>query len=201
MRRPTVVKSYICLFVSFSVKAVHLELVSDLTSDAFISCLRQFIARRGKPKVVWSDHDTNFVGAKNDLKELEQFLSERKVQGHISEFCTTHRIDWKFIPEKDPHFGGLWESAVKNIKYHLKCVTANVKLTFEEYSTVLAQVEACLNSRPLVALPCDGKGIVILTPGHFLIGRPIKSLPDPSFSYRPMSLLLRWCLCQNINFS
>ena len=93
VRRPTVVKSYIYLFVSFSVKAVHLELVSDLTSDAFISCLRRFIARRGKPKVVWSDHGTNFVGAKNDLKKLEQFLSERKVQGHISEFCTTHLID------------------------------------------------------------------------------------------------------------
>ena len=86
---------------------------------------------------MWSDHGTNFVGAKNDLKELEQFLSERKVQGHISEFCMSHRIDWKFIHEKAPHFGGLWESAVKSMKYHLKRVTANVKLTFEEYSMVL----------------------------------------------------------------
>ena len=84
------------------------------------------------------------------------------------------------------------------MKYHLKRVTANVKLTFKGYSTVLAQVEACLNSQPLVALPCDGEGIGILTPGHFLIGRPIESLPDPSFSYRPMSLLRQWCLCQNI---
>ena len=63
-----------------------------------------------------------------------------------------------------------------------------MKLMFEKYSTVLAQVEVCLNSQLLVALPCDGEGIDMLTPGHFLIGRLIKSLPDPSFSYRPVSL-------------
>lgn len=63
-----------------------------------------------------------------------------------------------------------------------------MKLMFEKYSTVLARVEACLNSQLLVALSCNGEGIDMLTPGHFLIGRLIKSLPDPSFSYRPISL-------------
>ena len=62
-RKLTVVKAYICVFVSLSVKAVHLELVSDLTTDAFVSALRRFFARRGKPKLIWSDHGTNFVGA------------------------------------------------------------------------------------------------------------------------------------------
>ena len=112
-------------------------------------------------------------------------------QKDISEFCTTQHIEWKFIPERAPHFGGLWESAVRSMKYHLKRVVSDVKLTFEECSTVLTQIEACMNSRPLVALPCDGDGIDVLTPGHFLIGRPIESLPDPSFSYRPVSLLRR----------
>lgn len=84
------------------------------------------------------------------------------------------------------------------MKYHLKRVTANVKLTFEEFSTVIAQIEACLNSRPLVALSCNDDGIEALTPGHFLIGRPLESLPDPSFSYRQLSLLRRWHLCQNL---
>ena len=64
VRKPTVVKSYVCVFVSLSVKAVHLELVSDLTSDSFVAALRRFIARRGNPKVIWSDHGTNFIGAK-----------------------------------------------------------------------------------------------------------------------------------------
>ncbi len=138
------------------------------------------------------------VGARKDLKLLAEFLEDQKVQRIVSQFCTSQRIQWKFIPERAPNFGGLWESTVKSMKYHLKRVTANVKLTFEECSTVITQIEACLNSRPLVALSCDDDGIEALTPGHFLIGRSIEALPDPSFSYRNVSLLRRWHLCQNL---
>ena len=65
-------------------------------------------------------------------------------------------------------------------------------------TTLLAQIEACLNSRPLTPLTSDPDGIDIFTPGHFLIGRPLMALPDPAFSYRPISLLRRWHLCQQI---
>ena len=198
VRKPTVVKSYICVFVSLSVKAVHLELVSDLTAEAFISTFRRFIARRGKPSLMWSDHGSNFVGAQKDFKHLIDFLEDQKTQGAISQFCSSQRITWKFIPERSPHFGGLWESCVKSVKHHLKRILSTVKLTFEEYTTVLTQVEACLNSRPLVALPCNDDGFDTLTPGHFLIGRPLEALPDPAFSYRSTSLLRRWYLCQNL---
>ena len=195
-RKPTVIKSYICLFVSLSVKAVHLELVSDLSTDAFIASLRRFTARRDKPTLIWSDHGSNFVGAARELKELAEFLGQQQVQGLISDFCTCQNIQWKFIPEHSPHFGGLWEAAVKSAKTHLKRVVGEVKLTFEELATVLAQIEACLNSRPLAPLTTDDDGVEVLTPGHFLIGRPLQSIPDPSFSYRSISLLRRWHLCQ-----
>ena len=198
VRKPTLVKAYACIFVSLSVKAVHLELVSDLTSEAFIACLRRFVARRGKPSLIWSDHGTNFVGANRELKEFFEFLGQQMTQGIISEFCSTQNIEWRFIPEHAPHFGGLWEAAVKSMKNHLKRVVATVKLTFEEFATILTQIEACLNSRPLIALSCDDDGVDALTPGHFLIGRPLESLPDPAFSYRPVSLLRRWHLCQNL---
>ena len=198
VRKPTVIKAYICVFVSLTVKAVHLELVSDLTTDAFISALRRFIARRGKPTLLWSDNGTNFVGANKELKQLAEFLENQKTQNIVSQFCTSQRVQWKFIPEHSPHFGGLWEASVKAMKYHFKRVASNVKLTFEECSTVITQIEACLNSRPLVALSCNDDGIEVLTPGHFLIGRPVESLPDPSFSYRSLSLVRRWHLCQNL---
>ncbi len=72
--KPTVIKTYVCVFVSLSVKAVHLELVSDLTTEAFIAALRRFVARRGHPSLIWSDHGTNFVGANCGLQQLSEFL-------------------------------------------------------------------------------------------------------------------------------
>jgi hypothetical protein len=199
VRKPVIVKTYVCVFVSLTVKAVHLELVSDLTSESFIGCLRRFISRRGYPELLWSDHGTNFVGANREIKELIEFLNELNTQKHIAEFCTTQHIDWKFIPEHAPHFGGLWEAAVKSFKTHLKRVVGNVKLTYEEMYTVLTQIEACLNSRPLVPVNTpDDDGIEVLTPGHFLIGKPLMSLPDPASSYQAVSLLRRWHLCQNL---
>jgi hypothetical protein len=170
--------------------------VSDLTTDAFIACLRRFVARRGKPTLIWSDHGTNFVGAANELRGLVDFLESQKAQNEISAFCSAQKIQWQFIPEHAPHFGGLWEAAVKSFKSHLRKVVGSVKLTFEEMVTVLTQIEGCLNSRPLVSLPLDDDGIEALTPGHFLIGRPIEALPDPALAYRPVSILARWTLCQ-----
>ena len=182
VRKPTIVKAYICVFVALSVKAVHLELVSDLTTEAFIACLRRFIACRGKPSLIWSDHGSNFVGAARELKELMNFLKHQRTQQIMSEFCSMQNIQWQFIPERAPHFGGLWEAAVKSMKTHLKRIVGDVKLTFEELATILAQIEACLNSRPLVPVTGDEDGIEALTPGHFLVGWPLESFPLTNLS-------------------
>ena len=193
VRKPTVVKAYICVFVSLSVKAVHLELVTDLTSEAFIACLKRFIARRGLPSLIWSDNGTNFVGAKRELKELYQFLQTQATQESINHYLSDQKITWKFIPQHAPHFGGIWEAAVKSMKVHLRRILGEVKLTYEELSTLLAQIEASLNSRPLAPLANDDDGIEALTPGHFLIGRPLQALPDVSSTdVKSISLLKRW---------
>ena len=84
------------------------------------------------------------------------------------------------------------------MKLHLSRIVGNVKLTFEELTTVLTQIESCLNSRPLALQTCDDDGIEPLTPGHFLIGRTLEALPDPDSSYHPISLLRRWDLCQTL---
>ena len=86
VRKPTSVKAYIGIFVSLSVKAVHIELISDLTSAAFLACLRHFIACRGKPIKIWSDHGSNFVGTSRELKDLAIFLEKQKESGEVSDF-------------------------------------------------------------------------------------------------------------------
>ena len=198
VRKPVIVKAYVCVFVSLSVKAVHLEAVTDLTTDAFIAALRRFIARRGKPSMIWSDHGTNFVGANREIQDLIKFLKQQRTAAVVSQFCSAQGIAWKFIPERAPHFGGLWEAAVKSMKRHLRRVMSEVKLTFEELTTLLTQIEACLNSRPLAPLPSEGDSLEPLTPGHFLIGRSLEALPDPPASFHPLSLLRRWHLCQSL---
>ena len=197
-RKPTVVKAYICLFISLAVKAVHLEAVSELTTEAFIAALRRFVSRRGCPSLIISDNGTNFIGAHKELEKLWKFLNMSSTSSAVADCCSSMGIQWKFIPERSPHFGGLWEAAVKSTKNHLRRVVGDVKLTFEELTTILTQIEACLNSRPLVAICSDPDRPEVLTPGHFLIGKPLCSIPDPKSAKKSITLLKRWELCQNL---
>ena len=191
-RKPTIVKSCVCVFVSLTVKAVHVELVSGLTSGAFIACLKRFIARRGLPSLIliWSDNGTNFVGAARELKKLYNFLSTQALQDSVIDYLSTQNIKWKFNPQHAPYFGGIWEAAVKSMKTHLRRILGDVKFTFEEFSSLLSHIKSCLNSRPLVPLNNDIDGIEAPTPGHFLIGRPLNAIPDVSPLVK-MSILKR----------
>lgn len=68
-------KAYIALFVCLSTKALHLEVVTDLTAKNFIATLRRFIARRGKPQAIYLDNGTNFIGANKRLSEFANFMN------------------------------------------------------------------------------------------------------------------------------
>lgn len=140
-------KCYICLYVCFSTKAVHLEPVTDLTTEAFLATFRRFISRRGKPSVVYSDNGKIFLGATSQLKELGQFLS--KNHSALNDMVVNDGIQWNFIPANSPHFGGLWEAGVRSTKHHLRRVLNNTIVTFEDFLTILTQIEGILNSRPL----------------------------------------------------
>ena len=194
-RKPVLVKAYMAYF---STKAVHIEVVSDLTTEALLTTLNRFIARRGLPSSIHTDNGTNFVGARNDLQELYKFMSSTDAQTSIHSFILNNKISWHNIPERAPHFGGLWEAAVKSAKHHLKRVVGQQRLNFEDFATITAQVEACLNSCPLGALTSHSPdGVAPLTPGHFLIGRALQAYPETTITDNP-SLFKRWTLCQAI---
>ncbi|XP_039315534.1 uncharacterized protein LOC120360046 [Solenopsis invicta] len=189
-------KCYVSVFVCFVTKALHLELVSDLTKEAFIAALRRFVSRRGKPAHIYSDNGTTFVGSNNALIEFGKFIA--KEVKNLSETIEDLGISWHFIPSYSPHFGGLWEAGVKATKYHLKRVAGNAHLTFEELCTLLAQVEALLNSRPLTPLSTDPNECAPLTPAHFLIGRTFISAPDPSLAHIKETRLSNWQRIQQL---
>lgn len=173
-------------------KAVHLEAVSDLTTDAFLAALKRFIGRRGMIQELHSDNATNFRGAHHELSALYQQFRNQQAVNVIEEFCRTREIQWFFIPPDAPEFGGLWEAAVKSAKSHLKRVVGNVKLTFEELTTILVEIEAVLNSRPLFTISNDPADPLVITPAHYLIGRPLTAIPEPSLENVKATRLTRW---------
>lgn len=180
-------KSYIVVFVCLAVRAVHLELVTDLTAMGFIAALNRFIARRGKPATILSDNGTCFVGACN---ELAKFLKNNSEE--ITSYSATKEIEFKFCPAYSPHFNGLAEGSVKRVKYHLKRVTSMAHLDYEEMTTLLVQIEAILNSRPLTPISSDPSDLTPITPAHFLIGRTLTMLPAPLVQDSQIHTLTRY---------
>lgn len=206
-RKPTLVKSYLCIFVCFTTKAVHLEVVSEMSTAAFLATLTRFTARRGLPSDVYSDNGTNFIGAQIQLKSYpSQSLHPSQSPSPISsdtlvQWSSKRDISWHFSPARAPHFGGLWEAAVKSLKVLLRKTLGDRTLTFEELTTVVVEAEAVLNSRPLVPLhsPPDD-AVSVLTPGHFLIGAPLVSLPLPQDTTSKLTNLYRWNLVKRLSF-
>lgn len=198
LRNRKTVKSYICLFVCFSTKAVHIELVCDLSTNSFLNAFKRFVSRRGKPADIFSDNGSNFRGAHNELKELYTFLDNNEGRDKISNFLVKDKIKWHFIPANSPHMGGLWEAAIKSTKYHLKRILSKSVLSYDELYTVLVQIEACLNSRPLSSLSDDPSDPTPLTPSHFLIGESLAALPHKDVPEVQMNRLTRYEYIQKL---
>lgn len=193
LRNAKTVKGYAAVFVCFSTKAVHLEVCSDLSADAFLAAFTRFSGRRGLPKTMFSDNGRNFVGASYKLlKEHNLFL--KSAEKCLVDKYSTHGFSWSFIPPHAPHMGGLWEAAVKSMKVHLKKVTANLIFTFEEFSTILIRIESILNSRPISPMSENPSELLPLTPGHFLRGAPLISHPEAPIDTPSdnLSYLTRW---------
>lgn len=189
LRKSRTYKIYIAVFVCFSVKAVHLEVVSDLTTDAFLAAFDRFVARRGLPSDIYSDNGTNFVGADKKLQALIN-----SPEGQVSIANSRSNCVWHFNPPSAPHFGGLWEAAVRSTKRLLVRIIGTHVFTFEEFSTILSRIEAILNSRPLTPASNDPHDLDCLTPGHFLIGQPLLTVPPRSTPDNVRNVRDRWKL-------
>ena len=200
VRKPVLIDAHICVFVCLATRAVHLEVVSEESTPAFMAALQRFICRRGCPQNLYSDNGGNFVGARNKFTKLYKFLNSQKSDDDIKHFLSTHHpIQWHNIPAYSPHMGGLWEAAVKQMKKHLLRVMGVRRFTFEELSTIACRIEACLNNRPLLPMTSHSMdGVTALTPGHFLLNKAATVYPEDPTPLTKMELKQKWDLCQGV---
>ncbi|XP_065077557.1 uncharacterized protein LOC135700826 [Ochlerotatus camptorhynchus] len=159
-------KRWVLLATCLTTRAIHLQIVQSMTTDSCIMALRNVMARRGVPAVIYSDRGTNFQGASRELEEVMVNLDRERL---AAEFTTSHTT-WSFIPPASPHMGGAWERLVRTVKQNLAKLKPNRTLSHEVLENMLAEVENIVNSRPLTSIPLDDDQSPVLTPNHFLLG-------------------------------
>lgn len=132
------------------------------------------------------------------MPELSTVIHSSDAQAAITNACNKKGIQFNFIPPRAPHFGGLWEAAVKSAKHLLVRSLGNASLTYEELETLVIEIEAILNSRPISPMSNDSNDIAALTPGHFLIGEPLTAQIDAQAKSTNTSLATRWKLVSRL---
>ena len=163
-------KCYIVLYTCCTSRALHLDLVEDLSGPTFIRSLRRFSSRRGMPSFINSDNAKTF-------KFANQFLSKLTNDHTVLSFLQERRITWRFNLERSPWWGGYFERLVGSVQRCLKKVLGNARLNLDELRTVLIEVEGTLNSRPITYV-YDEVGVHPITPSHLICGRRLTQLAD-----------------------
>ncbi|XP_068696913.1 uncharacterized protein [Montipora foliosa] len=181
-------KTWGVLFTCLNSRAVHLELASSLETDCFINVLRRFTKRRGTPKTIHSDNGTNLVGAAREIKEAIAAWNEK----HIQDQLLQKGCQWVFQPPKASHASGVWERLIRSTRTVLRAILGNSLVDEEVIATVLTEVEAILNSRPLCAASDDPDDQDPLTPNHLLLQKAVHNLPPGSFVKEDLFSRKKW---------
>ena len=173
-----------------TVRAIHLELASDLSTDAFIMALRRFHSRRGHVKITLSDNGTNFARTVTELEEVIRRIDHSKVV----KYCSERQIDfqWIFNPPLSPWMGGAWESLIKTVKRLLKAITLDWIFTEEALYTFSCETEFIVNQRPLTAISDNIRVYDVLTTNHFIIGETNANLTTGQFDNSQTNYRKKW---------
>lgn len=161
-------KGWVAVFVCLPTSTIQIEIVTDYSIDASVAVIRRFSTRKSASSILYSDCDTNHVGADATLKR--EFAAEsRQLREHQSLLAT----NWKFNPPSAPHFSSKWKTTAKSIKFHFIYLIGESLLIYDQLSIALIRNEAVLNLRPLSLLSEDPANLSALTFGSFLIGEPL----------------------------
>ena len=172
------VKRYGLIITCLVSRAVHIEVLEDLSTDAFINALRRFIAIRGTVRIIRCDRGTNFIGAKNEFQQAFKEMDENEIKREMLE----RSCQFVFNPPAASHFGGVWERLIRSVRDILSGLMAEygIRLEANMLPTILYEVMAMMNNRPLsVENLEDPTSLSPITPNHLLTLRPNPILPPP----------------------
>lgn len=170
-------KTWIAVFICHSTKASHLEIVENLSSSQFIAAFERFGSRRGYPVHMYSDNASTFKSASRILAEANRFVLSARDLEVITNFLSVQGTSWHFCPTYSPHRNSLAEACVKSLKFHLRRALGQQVVPLLTLYTLLAKIEACLNSRPLEVTSTDTDVNLILTPNHLVYGHALNTFP------------------------
>ncbi|XP_058811174.1 uncharacterized protein LOC131676064 [Topomyia yanbarensis] len=187
-------KRWIALFTCLSIRAVHMEIVHNLTTESCVMAVRRFVSRRGSPAVFYSDNGTCFQGANRQLQEEITRRNEA-----LATTFTNAQTKWKFIPPAAPHMGGAWERLVRSVKSAIgSSLDHPRKPNDETLETIIYEAEALVNARPLTYIPLEYEEQESLTPNHFLLGSSTGNKIEPAEVLKHATLRSSWKMAQYI---
>ena len=173
-----ITKCWVALFTCLATRAIHLELVMDLSAKEFLMALRRFISRRGKPTTIVSDNGPQF---KLTAEAVEDDWIDVTHDKEVSRFATENGIQWTFITPYAPYMGGVYERMVGIVKTGLRKTVGQAMMTAKQFKTCLSECEAVVNTRPLAHVSSEFDRGEVITPAHFLTMNPIR-----------VQLLIQW---------
>lgn len=159
-------KRYGCIFTCLAIRAVHIEISHDLTTDSFIQAVCRFVSRRGPPREIFSDNGSNFRGAEVEVKEALQNWNQERICDRLRE----RGIEWHFSPPAASHTGGVWERMIRTTRKTMRTLVGNCLLDDETLLTVTCEAEKIINDRPLTRQCDDPRDFSVLTPNNLLLG-------------------------------
>ncbi|KHJ98965.1 integrase core domain protein [Oesophagostomum dentatum] len=168
-------KMYVCLYTCLTTRAVHLEVVENLTTGAFLNSFVRFTSRRGVPKLVRTDCGANFKLGQKIIETL--FEKSESNEASVMTYSATEGITWIFNPPGAPWMGGVWERLVGSVKRCFMKAVGRRKVSFTELATVITRIEAILNTRPLTKIGSSEITEIPLRPVDFLQGNAKYTLP------------------------
>lgn len=199
--RRSEVKRYGVIFTCLACRGIHLESNNSLETDSFIQALRRFIARRGNVRTIRSDNGTNFVGADNEFKRAFNELDREKIDTFLNDNgCDA--IEWRRNPPYASHFGGVWERHIRTVRSILVDLlkTHGHSINDENLRTLLCEIEAVVNSRPLtVTTLSDPESLMPISPSNLLTTKTRVIAPPPgAFDAVDVYSRRRWRRIQHI---